>query len=116
MNPELIGQQAQVVNQVGLLNWMVPAVMIFSGALVGFVLHTNNKREERYINISEKKIEALDTSFKDLRQSLKENMTALLEANKYQRTEHESMIITLTKNTDALIALTTIIKVTPKTT
>ncbi len=110
MDPALINAAAQQANQVGLLTWVVVAMMIFCGAVIILVLVQNNKREERYAKLVEVHIEALGTKIDGCAGIIKDNMNVLTESARFQKQEHADMITSLRKTTETLIALAAVMK------
>ena len=108
MNPEQIGQQAAIASQVGLLNWIVVAVMFFCGSLVFLVMYQNSKREERYAKLVEKDIIGLGEKMDSYKDLVKEKMSGIEEANRAQKVEHKTMLDSLQKVSETLVNLAAI--------
>lgn len=103
MNPEIVNSAAQSANQVGLLTWVVVAVMIFCGSIILIVLFQNQKREERYANLVQIHLTGLESKFT-------EHKSTIDEANRMQKYEHGEFLKSLNKNTETLVALAAIIQ------
>ncbi len=111
---QIIGQQAQIAANVGLLNWLIVAIVLFCGALVGAVMWQNGKREERYAKLVEKDIVELGNKIESYKELMKEKMSGIELANRSTKEEHQSMIGSLNKVSETLISLAYICKVPQK--
>lgn len=111
MDPQLLAQAAKDANQVGLLTYLVVAITLFCGFIVVYVIYQNGKREERYAALVETHIVNLGTKIDLYKDTVKNQMVAVEEANRMVKNEHSLMTTSLQKISETLIELAAITKI-----
>ncbi len=113
MNPEAINQAAQTASQVGLLTWVVTAVVMFCGILILTVMYQGYRREERLAKLQETTLALLGDKLNALKVSVEDNIKAAAEIARFQKEEHQSMMTGIKQTTETLIQLVAITKMQP---
>ncbi len=110
MNPEAINQAAQTASQVGLLTWVVTAVVIFCGVLILTVMYQGYRREERLAKLQETTLALLGDKMDSLKSEIKDAIKSAAQTASYQKDEHKSMIESLSKISATMVQLAVILK------